>query len=133
MIGSSAECLMVEDNGCDIEIALFDFKEHGIAEIFHIAKNGAEAVDYLFAEDGSLRVEPPKAIFLDLHTPKISGMEFLHRIKSDEQTKGIPVFVLKSSMSPLEVNECQRLGVYGFIEKPLEYENFISAIKNIDK
>ena len=55
----------------DIEIALFDFKEHGMENDFHIARNGAEALDYLFAEDGSLRVEPPKAIFLDLHMPKV--------------------------------------------------------------
>lgn len=58
-------------------------------------------------------------------------MEFLHRIKSDEQTKNIPVVVLKSSISPIEVDECKRLGVSNFIDKPLEYESFISVIKKI--
>lgn len=133
MIGKCAEYLMVEDNFYDAEIALFDFEEHGIANNFHVARNGAEALDYLFAEDGSLRVEPPKAIFLDLHMPKIDGLEFLHRIRSDEQTKRIPVVVLESSTSPSELYECQRLGVNNFIGKPLEYENFIHAIENIEK
>jgi two-component system response regulator len=129
MNGNAAEYLMIEDNVCDVEITLFDFEEHGIANKFHISRNGADALDYIFAEDGSLRVEPPKAIFLDLHMPKMNGFEFLLRIKSDEQTKSIPVVVLKSSISPLEVVECQRLGVSNFIEKPLEYENFISTMK----
>ena len=132
MIGSGEEYLMVEDNGFDVEIARFDFEEHGIANQFHIARNGVEALNYLFVENGSLRVEPPKVIFLDLHMPKISGLEFLRRIKSDEQTKSIPVVVLKSPASPSELGECQRLGVNSFIEKPFEYDNFINAIKNIE-
>lgn len=132
-IRSHAEYLMVEDNFCDAEITLFDFEEHGIADNFHIARNGAEALEYLFAEDGSLRIEPPKAIFLDLHMPKIDGLEFLHRIRSDERTKRIPVVVLKSSISPSELYECQRLGVHNFVRKPLEYENFIDAINDIDR
>ena len=123
---------MVEDNGCDVEIALFDFKERGIADLFHIAGNGAEALDYLFAEDGSLRIEPPKAIFLDLHMPKVGGLEFLRIIKSDEQTKGIPVVVLKSSISPTELSECEQLGVHDFVDKPLEFIKFIDAIRDIE-
>ena len=131
MNGSSAEYLMVEDNGFDVEIALSDFEEHGISNKFHVARDGAEALDYLFAEDGFLKVEPPKAIFLDLHMPKISGLELLRRIKSDEQTKGIPVIVLKSSISPIEEDECQQLGVNDYIDKPIEYHDFIDAIKKL--
>jgi two-component system, response regulator len=115
MNGSGAGYLMIEDNGCDVEIALFDFEERGIGDLFHIASNGAEALDYLFAEDGSLRIEPPKAIFLDLHMPKIGGLEFL-----------------KSSTSPSELSECQQLGVHDFIDKPLEFVKFIDAIRDIE-
>ena len=132
MTESRAEYLMVEDNLWDAEIALFSFEEHGIANNFHIARNGDEALDYLFTEDGSLRVKPPKAIFLDLHMPKISGLEFLHRIKSDEHARRIPVVVLESSTSPSELHECQRLGVNSFVGKPLEYEDFVNAIKEFD-
>ena len=133
MDGSIAEYLMIEDNGHDVEIALFDFEAHGIANKFRIARDGSDALDYLFAKDGSLRIEPPKVIFLDLHMPKISGLDFLRIIKSNEQTKNIPVVVLKSSVSPGDIAECQRLGVHGFIEKPIEYESFIDAIKSIVK
>jgi CheY-like chemotaxis protein len=129
MIGSCSEYLMVEDNFDDVQIFLHDFKENGIANKFHIAKNVDDAMKYLFMEDGSLRVEPPKVIFLDLYMPKISGLEFLHRIKVDEKTKKIPVVVLEASISPSDVNECQRLGVNDFIAKPLECESLISIIK----
>ena len=78
MIGSGAEYRMVEDNLCDVEITLFDFEEHGIGNNFHIARNGAEALDYLFTEDGSLRIKPPKVTFLDLHVPK----SFVHAIEN---------------------------------------------------
>lgn len=133
MNGNTAEHLLIDDNPYDVDIAFFDFEEHGIADKFHVLRNGADALDYLFAEDGSVRVELPKVIFLDLHMPKISGLEFLRRIKSDEQTKGIPVVVLKSSISPSELQECQQLGVKNFIKKPLEYENFINTINDINK
>lgn len=133
MNGIIAEYLMIEDNGYDVEIALFDLEVHGIADKFRVARDGSDALDYLFAEDGSLRIEPPKVIFLDLHMPKISGLAFLRIIKSNDQTKNIPVVVLESGASPSEMAECQRLGVHAFIEKPIEYENFIEAIKNIDK
>jgi two-component system, response regulator len=133
MDGNLAEYLMIEDNGYDVQIALFDLEAHGLVNKFHIARDGADALDYLFGEDGSLRINPPKVIFLDFHMPKISGLELLRRLKSNEQTKSIPVVVLKSSISPRDVAECQRLGVSAFIEKPLEYENFIHTIKNIDK
>jgi len=128
MNGNISEYLMIENNGPDVEIFYFDFQECGIANKFHIERNGADALDYLFAKDGSLRVEPPKAILLDLYMPKISGLDFLRIIKSDEQTKDIPVVVLESSISPADIEKCQSLGVNNFIEKPLEYKNFISAI-----
>jgi len=128
-----AQYLMVDDSSYDVEIAFFDFSEHGMEFDFQVASNGAAALDYLLAEDGNLRVDPPRAIFLDLHMPKVDGLEFLRRIKANDRTKGIPVVVLKSSLSPIELDECQRLGVHDFIGKPLEYENFISAIRGIDK
>ncbi|MDQ1278560.1 MAG: hypothetical protein QG555_1603 [Thermodesulfobacteriota bacterium] len=71
----AAEYLLIEDNDYDVEITIFDFEEHGVANIFHIARDGVDALDYLFAENGSLRVAPPTAIFLDLHMPKICGLE----------------------------------------------------------
>ena len=128
-----ARYLMIEDNGSDVEIAFFDFKENGMEIDFHISVDPTLALDYLFAEDGFLRIGPPKAIFLDLHMPKMSGLEFLRIIKANQQSNNIPIVVLLSSNSPAELDECKRLGVKWFIHKPLGYENFIGAIRDIDK
>ncbi len=133
MIEGRSKYLMVEDNGYDVEIALFDLAENGIEIDFHISKDGAEALDYLFEEDGALRIEPPEVIFLDLHMPKVSGLELLRIIKSNEQSKSIPVVVLVSSSSPSELDQCNHLGVDIFVLKPITYESFINAIENIDK
>jgi|GEM_PF-1710359 len=128
MNSNAAEYLMIEDNKQDVEITLFDFEINGKKDLFYIAQNCEDAMDYLFAEDGSLKIEPPKAIFLDLHMPKVSAFEFLHIIKSNKKTENIPVVVLKSSISPVELDQCHQLGVKHFIEKPLEYENFTGLI-----
>lgn len=125
------EFLIVEDNPFDAEIALFDFEEHNIAQRFHVAKNAAEAVDYLFDKADYLRDNPPKAIFLDLKLPGINGLELLSFLKSNSLTKRIPVVVLTSSNIQRDLDECERLGVNGFIKKPLGYENFISTIEEI--
>jgi two-component system, response regulator len=120
---------MIENNPCDVEIALFNLDGYGIVDKLHIARDAPEALEYLFAKDGSLRIVPPKIIFLDLHMPKISGLDLLRRFKANEQAKGIPVVVLRSSISPFEVNECQQLGVNEFLAKPFEYEEFVNIIK----
>jgi len=133
MIENRAKYFMLEDNGSDVDIALFYFEEHGMMIDFHVSANATEALDYLFAKDGSFRIGPPEVIFLDLHMPKISGLEFLRIIKTNPQTTNIPIVVLVSSASPAELDECKRLGVKRFVQKPLEYENFMSAIRDIDK
>lgn len=131
MNDSVAEYLMIGNDFSDLEIALFDLNEHGILNKLHIARDAFEAMAYLFGEDGSLRFPSPKAIFVDLHMRKISGLDFARRIKANEHTKGIPIVVLKSTISPLEVNECQQLGVKEFLAKPLTYDDFVNIIKNI--
>jgi two-component system, response regulator len=123
--------LLLEDNGADIEIAFFDFQEHGMEKDFHVSINAENALEYLFEEDGSFRIDPPKAIFLDLHLPRMSGLEFLRVIKKNQQSSYIPVVVMVSSASPGELDECKSLGVKRFINKPLEYENFRIAIKEL--
>lgn len=130
---SGSEFMMVEDNHYDADLALSDIKDHDSKINFYMAKNGAEALDYLFAENGSIRVELPQVIFLDLNMPLVSGIDFLRKIKSNEETKKVPVMVLTSLNNPKDIDECKRLGGSGFIEKPLEYENFIVAIRNINQ
>lgn len=126
--------LIVEYNKADVELALYDFKENGMKSSFHIATNSDEAFNYLFAKDSSLKVDLPKTIFLDLHLPKTSdGLDLLSNIRQNEKTKNIPVVILTCSAHPRSIDECKRLGVSVFIEKPLLYANFIEAIRNIDK
>lgn len=126
---SVAEYLVIENNHSDAGIALFNLDEYGIVDKLHIARDASEALDYLFAKDNSLKIAPPKVIFLDLNMPKISGVDLLRKIKTNEQLKGVPVVILKSSISPSEVNECQHLGVNEFLAKPLAYEEFVNVIK----
>ena len=90
-------------------------------------------MSYLFGENGSLKIKPPEVIFLDIHLGKITGLDLLQIIRSHPQTKDIPIVVMESSNSPREHAECERLGVKRFIEKPLDYANFMSAIKDINK
>lgn len=133
MTGIRSKYLILDDNAADVELAFFDFKENGMDIDFHVSVNAKEALTYLFAEDKSLRMDPPKAIFLDLHMPKISGIQFLQIIKQHPDAKRIPVVVLLSSEDPREIEECRQSGVKIFIQKPLDYKNFVTAIEKIDK
>lgn len=123
--------LLLEDSGTDVEIAFFDFQEHGMEIDFHVSTNADNALGYLFNEDGSFKMDPPKAIFIDLHMPRISGLEFLRMIKKNIDSNQIPIVVMVSSASPSELDECRRLGVKRFIRKPLEYDNFMTAIREL--
>lgn len=126
----AVEILLVEDNPYDVELTIRSLKEKKLVNNLQVAKDGAVALDYLFNEDGSLKQERPKLILLDLKLPKVDGFEVLRRIKSHDQAKTIPVVVLTSSNQESDIEECYRLGVNSFITKPVEFENFMSAISD---
>lgn len=126
-----AKYLLLEDSEADAEITFFDFNEHGMDIDFHVSTNATNALEYLFNQDGSFRIDPPKAIFLDLHMAIMSGLEFLRIVKENTRSNQIPVVVMLSSASPDEIDECKRFGVKRFIKKPLEYDNFKDAIKEL--
>jgi len=128
---SAVEILLVEDNPYDAEMTIRALKEQDLANNLHVARDGAEALDYLFAADGSLKQEKPKVILLDLKLPKVNGLEVLRRIKSDKRAKAIPVVVLTSSNQESDLEECCRLGVNSFITKPVEFESFIKAVSEL--
>ena len=127
----TVEILLVEDNPYDAEMTIMALKKHNLANSLHVAKDGAEAMEYLFKGDGSLRQETPKVILLDLKLPKIDGLEVLRRIKTDEQARTIPVVVLTSSNQESDLEECYRLGVNSYITKPVEFENFMSVVSDL--
>ena len=125
------EILLVEDNPHDVMMTLRALKKHNLANKVHVVKDGAEALDYLFAknsyEDRDL-IQSPKLILLDLKLPKVDGLEVLRRIKSDERTKTIPVVVLTSSREEQDMIESYKLGVNSYIVKPVDFDKFLDAV-----
>jgi len=128
------DILLVEDNPQDAEMAIRALKKHHLANSVHHVKDGAEALAYIFATGtyAGRRIEDrPKVVLLDLKLPKVDGLEVLQRIKSDETTKVIPVVVLTSSKEEKDMVESYRLGVNSYIVKPVEFEKFVEAVKQL--
>jgi len=127
------EILLVEDNPQDIELTLRTLKKKNIANRIQIVKDGAEALEYIFATGAYADrdiMERPKLILLDLKLPKVNGLEVLQKIKTDERTKVIPVVVLTSSKEEQDIIESYRLGVNSYITKPVDFEKFSQVIEN---
>jgi two-component system response regulator len=131
---NEVEILLVEDNPNDAELTLRALKKHHLAnKVLHV-KDGAEALEFLFANGAydQRKVENvPRVILLDLKLPKVSGLEVLRKVKSDERTRVIPVVVLTSSREDRDLAECYALGVNSYIVKPVEFENFVRAVSDM--
>jgi CheY-like chemotaxis protein len=128
------EILLVEDNPTDLELALRVFRKHELANRIEVARDGAEALDFLFGEGahagrGGLQI--PKVILLDLKLPKIGGLDVLRRIKGDPRTRTIPIVVLTSSQEEKDLVESYRLGVNSYIVKPVDFDQFSDCLKQI--
>ncbi len=127
------ELLLVEDNPQDLELALRALGKANLANRVHVARDGAEALDFVFRQGphAAQGGEAPRVILLDLKLPKIDGLEVLRRIKSDPRTKSIPVVVLTSSREQRDVVESYGLGVNSYIVKPVNFEQFTAAVKDL--
>ena len=126
--------LLVEDNPDDEELTLMALKEAGVQNAVHIARDGAEALAYLFgAEDGetSQRQPLPTLILLDLMLPKVNGFEVLEKIRETERTRYIPVVILTSSDADADVARSYRLGVNSYVRKPVEFTEFVGAVRQV--
>jgi two-component system response regulator len=128
------DILFAEDNIADANLTLRALKKGGLKNnIFHV-KDGAEALDFLYDRGdfaGKGGGEKLKLVLLDLKMPKVSGMEVLQQIKSDEQLKTIPVVILTSSKEDPDVRRSYELGANSYIVKPVESDNFFQAIKDL--
>ncbi len=128
------EILLVEDNPNDAELAIRALKKNKLANKLLWVKDGAEALDFIFATGSYSHRDVengPKVILLDLRLPKVDGMEVLRRAKGDERTKAIPVVVLTSSREDRDVVESYKLGVNSFISKPVEFEAFAKIVAEL--
>ena len=125
------QILLVEDNASDAEMTIRALSKITMASRLLRVKDGAEALDFLFAEgaysDRSVGATP-KLVILDLKLPKVSGKEILARIKSDERTRKIPVVILSSSREALDVKECYDLGANGYVRKPNTFEQLQNIV-----
>lgn len=130
---TAIELLLVEDNPEDLELSLRALRKANLINRIHVARDGAEALEYVFCEGPHTArqiVDVPKVILLDLKLPKIDGLEVLKRIKGDARTKMIPIVVLTSSKEQRDVVESYQLGVNSYIVKPVNFERFADAVRN---
>jgi CheY-like chemotaxis protein len=128
------EILLVEDNPQDLELALRSLRKANLANYIQIARDGAEALEFIFCEGqfAHRNIENgPKVILLDLKLPKVDGLEVLQRIKSDPRTRTTPVVVLTSSKEQRDVIESYKLGVNSYIVKPVNFETFAKAVQEL--
>jgi CheY-like chemotaxis protein len=131
---SDVEILFAEDSADDAMLTMRALKKSGFANKLHHVKDGSEALDFLYCRGtyaSRNAKEHPKLILLDLKMPKISGLEVLEQIKSDEKFKSIPVVILTSSKEDPDIQKCYALGANSYIAKPVESENFFNVIKEI--
>jgi CheY-like chemotaxis protein len=131
---NTVELLLVEDNPQDLELALRALRKHNLSNQIHVARDGAEALDFIFCDGPHTArriTDSPKVILLDLKLPKVDGLEVLKRIKGDPRTKMIPVVVLTSSKEQRDVVESYQLGVNSYIVKPVNFEQFTEAVREL--
>jgi two-component system response regulator len=131
---SAIEILLVEDSPQDLKLALRALKKAALANRIQVARDGAEALDFIFCEGphAERKIEDtPKVILLDLKLPKVDGLEVIQRIKGDPRTKSIPIVVLTSSKEQGDVIKSYQLGVNSYIVKPVNFESFAKAVEEL--
>ncbi|HWY86662.1 MAG TPA: response regulator [Gemmataceae bacterium] len=134
MLKNDIEILLVEDNANDVRLTLHAFQKHHIANPIQVVRDGAEALEFIFCTDryAHRQIENgPKVILLDLKLPLVDGIEVLRRIKSDPRTKAVPVVVLTSSKEEPDIAECYRLNVNSYIVKPVDFDQFSEAVREL--
>jgi len=124
--------LLVEDNPDDEMLAIRALKKTKIESKVVVARDGEEALDYLFGTgkyDGRDIKEQPHVVFLDLQLPKLNGIQVLQRLRADENTKALPVVLLTSSDEQCDIIDCYKSGANSYIHKPVEFSEFTSQVR----
>lgn len=134
MLSRQVEILLVEDSATDLELTLRALTKANVANRIEVARDGEEALEFLFAEgryaDRSVE-DAPKLVLLDLKLPKVDGLEVLKKIKSDPRTRTTPVVILTSSNEQVDIVESYNLGVNSYIVKPVDFDGFFKAVRSV--
>jgi two-component system, response regulator len=134
MNSDELDILLVEDNQDDMDLALHALKREKLANHIFVARDGEEALDFLFCRgafaDRSFD-HPPKLVLLDLKLPKVDGMEVLKQLKGDPRTKAIPVVMMTSSKEERDLVSSYSLGANSFIQKPVDFDQFRETVKTV--
>ena len=134
MTQQDLQILLVEDNPKDVKLTLHALREEKLGNTIQVARDGEEALDFLFCRGqfaGRSFDHPPRLVLLDLKLPKVDGLEVLRAVKGDPRTKAIPVVVLTSSREESDIVESYKLGVNAYIQKPVEFDSFRHAVKQL--
>jgi len=126
--------LLVEDNADDEALTLRAFAKNNIKNQVVVARDGAEALDYLFAEGaykGRDTSDLPQLVLLDLKLPKVDGLEVLRRIRADARTELLPVVILTSSREEQDLVQGYRLGANSYVRKPVNFDDFLDAARQL--
>lgn len=133
MDGLAVEILLVEDSDTDLELALRALTQAKVANRIEVARDGAEALDFLFSQGAfaGRAADNPQLVMLDLKLPMVDGLEVLRAIKENPATRTIPVVVLTSSHEQRDIVESYNLGVNSYIVKPVDFDGFMAAVAEL--
>jgi two-component system response regulator len=128
------EILLVDDDASEVELTLDAFQTSRLTNRVHVVRDGEQALDFLFcagAYAGRRPEDGPRVVLLDLKLPRVDGLEVLRQVKADPRTRSIPVVVLTSSRQERDVVESYQLGVNSYIVKPMGFEQFSEAVRQV--
>jgi two-component system response regulator len=134
MVKAAVEILLVEDNPEDVELTLHALRQEKLANSIQVARDGEEALDFLFCRGQFTHrsfERPPRVVLLDLKLPKVDGLDVLREIKQDARTRPIPVVILTASREEKDMVNGYHLGANGYIQKPVDFDNFREAVRQL--
>ncbi|MFH1647421.1 MAG: response regulator [Chloroflexota bacterium] len=133
MVIQDEPILLVEDNPDDVELTMRAFRKNNIANQVIVARDGVEALDYLFSQGAyaDRDSKPPRIILLDLKLPRLDGLQVLERLRADERTRLTPVIILTSSKEEHDLISGYKNGANSYVRKPVDFNQFLEAVKHI--
>lgn len=130
---AAVDLLYVEDDPNDAELTLRSLRRAGIDRTIRHARDGVEALEYLYGEHPGGAAPAPRLVLLDLKLPRVSGLEVLRRIRAEERTRLTPVVILTSSREPRDIAQAYALGANGFVVKPVDFDRYEAAVAGLGR